>query len=342
MNEHQRLMGYTTSNGIQYIILHIKKYNLLMKTFISSDLKFYQKAMISFDFAWSVFRYGVGINDYFQYNFYRRKAVDRKSFIVARNRKQIIKIFNGSIKQPDFDDKCRFNKIFNNYLGRSWIDLDECSEKEFNEFVMKNDTFMAKIKEGSGGNGIELISADGHDLSKLYKECKRKHIIAEEIIHQHKEMGKFNPKSVNTLRVITLVLPNNEVKIMDAVFRCGNGEKCTDNFHHFGMAAIIDPETGVVITPAVDKLNRKFYIHPKSHEQIIGFNIPFWNQVVDVVKKAAMVRKNVKFVGWDIAIKDSGEICIVEGNCTADPDITQMPDQVGKWYKYKKVLEEVK
>ena len=37
-------------------------------------------------------------------------------------------------------------------------------------------------------------------------------------------------------------------------------------------------------------------------------------------------------------MQENGKICIIEGNCTADPDITQMPDQVGKWPKYKKEL----
>ncbi|RHV38121.1 hypothetical protein DXB59_02550 [Ruminococcus sp. OM05-10BH] len=340
MSENQKLMGYTKSKGIQYFILHIKKYNLLMKTFISPNLKIYEKSAITIDFIWSVIRYGVGINDYFQYNFYRRKSIDRKSFIVARNRKYIIRTCNGAVKQADFDDKCRFNKIFNDFLGRKWLDLDKSSEEEFEKFVKENATFMTKIKDGSGGNGIEVISTNEKNLSKLYKECKRKHVIVEELIHQHKEMGKFNPESVNTLRVITLVT-SKEVKVMDAVFRCGNGEKCTDNFHHFGLAAIIDPETGIVVTPAVDKLNQKFYIHPRTKEQIIGFKIPYWEQIVDTVKKAAMVRKNIKFIGWDIAIKEDGNICIIEGNCAADPDITQMPDQIGKWEKYYNALGKI-
>ena len=36
----------------------------------------------------------------------------------------------------------------------------------------------------------------------------------------------------------------------------------------------------------------------------------------------------------------NGRICIIEGNCTADPDITQMPDQIGKWPKYREVIFE--
>ena len=90
MSDKQKLIGYTKSKGLEYVLLHIKKYILLMKTYISPNLNCIQKFGITIDFLWSVARYGVGINDYFQYNFYRRRAIDRKNFIVARNRMQII------------------------------------------------------------------------------------------------------------------------------------------------------------------------------------------------------------------------------------------------------------
>ena len=267
-------------------------------------------------------------------DFEKEKALIKQEFEAKRS--ALLDKLNQDASKYNFQVKAAQNGIYMMpvFEGRA------IEEEEFEKFVKENATFMTKIKDGSGGNGIEVISTNEKNLSKLYKECKRKHVIVEELIHQHKEMGKFNPESVNTLRVITLVT-SKEVKVMDAVFRCGNGEKCTDNFHHFGLAAIIDPETGIVVTPAVDKLNQKFYIHPRTKEQIIGFKIPYWEQIVDTVKKAAMVRKNIKFIGWDIAIKEDGNICIIEGNCAADPDITQMPDQIGKWEKYYNALGKI-
>mgnify|MGYP002246988329 CR=1 FL=1 len=81
---------------------------------------------------------------------------------------------------------------------------------------------------------------------------------------------------MNTLRIITLVTQKESSN--GCSFRCGNGEKCTDNFHHFGLAAIIDIQTGIVVTPAIDKLNQKYYIHPRTKEQIVGFKIPSWTK----------------------------------------------------------------
>lgn len=339
MNERQEIMGYTDSRGAAYLLLHLKKYHLLMKTFVSPNLNLFRKIRITVDFLGCIVKYGVGINDYFQYHFYKRKAIDRATFIVARNRRKMIKKCNGTVKHEEFDDKCKFNQIFQDYIARDWLDMDIASFDEFQAFAFKHQTFMSKMKNGSGGNGICLVTAEG-ELRKLYEEMKTRHVMVEEVLIQHPEMSRFNPASVNTLRVITLVSKDG-VKVMNAVFRCGNGEGCTDNFHHFGLAALIDVKTGIVVTPAIDKLNQKYYIHPKSKAQIIGFKIPNWNQVLERAKSAAMVQKDVRFVGWDMVILENGEVSIIEGNCAADPDILQMPDQIGKWPLYKEAVSKI-
>lgn len=39
--------------------------------------------------------------------------------------------------------------------------------------------------------------------------------------------------------------------------------------------------------------------------------------------------------------KSSGEIVLIEGNPGADPDVTQIEDQVGKWPLYEPLLLEI-
>lgn len=336
-DKNQELTGYNNSKGLQYINIHLKKYNLLMKTFFPQNLNPLKKFIVTIDFVLCALKYGSGINDYFQYNFYRRRANDRKTFIVGRKWIKLVKICNGTIKQSDFDDKSRFNSIFRDYIGRAWIDIDKSSKKQYQEFIEKYPNSMYKVKNGSGGNGIGICD-ELFRKKHSYEELKNKHLILEEIIEQNKELAEFNPSSVNTLRVVTIV-SKDKVNLMNAVFRMGNGRGRTDNFHHYGLAALIDCESGVVISPAVDKKNNKYYFHPLSGKQIIGYHIPHWSEVVTTVKKAARVRANVRYVGWDITLDKNNKVCIIEGNCASDPDITQMPDQIGKWPYYKKMLK---
>lgn len=340
-NHTQKITGYNSSRGFEYITDHFKKYNLLQKYFIEEDAGLLKKTYIIFDFIWCVLRYGCGINDYFQYKFFYKKSFDRKKFIVARKWKKIVITCNGKLKVEEFDDKSIFYQNYSEFLGRDWIDLSKAEYEEFREFVVKYPVSMYKIKDGSGGNGIGILDYNAiSDLEQKYLELRAMNVILEELIIQNHEMSDFNPSSVNTLRVVT-INTGKTIEIMNAVFRCGNGKGCTDNFHHLGLAALIDIDTGIVYTQAIDKKNNRYIFHPRSNKQIVGFKIPYWKNVLETVKRAADVNKNIRYVGWDIAIKNDGTICIIEGNSASDPDVVQMPDQIGKLPFYSKVLDKL-
>lgn len=338
-NRFQKIMGYNNSKGLDYIKVHLRKYDILMKTFVSPNLNPIQKLWISLDFMGCVLKYGAGINDYFQYNFYKRKASERKNFIVGRKWHYIIKKCNGTSKQEKFDNKVTFNKLYNNFLGRDWLDTEECTFEEFESFVNSHSGIMSKIKDGSGGNGIGIYNR-GDNLHEDFENLRNQKVMLEEIIVQHSGMAEFNPECVNTMRIVT-IRNGNRVYVMNAVFRCGNGEGCTDNFHHFGIAALIDVKTGIVSTSGVDKNNHRYVIHPRTKKKIVGFEIPYWDKIIRTVTAASKITPEVRYVGWDVAIQQDGRICIIEGNCASDPDITQMPDQTGKWRMYKKILDKL-
>ena len=50
------------------------------------------------------------------------------------------------------------------------------------------------------------------------------------------------------------------------------------------------------------------------------------------------MRKDVRYVGWDVVYTENEDFIIIEGNSASDPDITQIPDLIGKWPLYKKFI----
>ncbi len=110
-----------------------------------------------------------------------------------------------------------------------------------------------------------------HPLIKYGESSKRKKALLEECITQHHELSEFNPTSVNTLRIVTVLCPDNNVKIMTADLRLGRKGKVADNFHHNGIASLIDVDTGIIYTMGIDKNRRRYIVHPDSKKQIIGF-----------------------------------------------------------------------
>ena len=45
-NHTQKITGYNSSRGIEYINVHLKKYNLLQKYFIEENIGFFKKFYI--------------------------------------------------------------------------------------------------------------------------------------------------------------------------------------------------------------------------------------------------------------------------------------------------------
>lgn len=186
-----------------------------------------------------------------------------------------------------------------------------------------------------------LETGKGMDTEAVYKRLISEKAIVEEVVSQHNEIADFNGSSVNTLRIVTMLCADDTVKIMAAVIRLGRAGQIVDNFHNYGIVALIDSETGVIKTTGVDRDFKRYVVHPDSGKVIPGFKIPSWNNIVSAIKKAAHYIPTVRYVGWDIAVGKNGEVIMIEGNKSADHDVTQVADQIGKWSKYKPIIEEL-
>lgn len=309
---------------------------------ISSDITYLGKIGIAADFLWEKFRYDIELIDYIQYQFYFKKRKERDKFITHGKLIKIIKICNAPDSRKYFDQKPLFNKHFDKYLGREWCDMSSCDKKQMLEFLRGKHKIFAKCPDGMFGRGIEVIDIDEiKDVDEFYQLGKKNKLLLEEVLTQHQELAEFNSTSVNSLRVVTLICADGTVRVMAGVLRIGRKGKIADNFHHKGIAALIDVETGIVSTVGVDREWNRYVQHPDSKKTIVGFKIPKWEQITETVCKAAMLHPEVRYVGWDVTIKENGQIVLIEGNPGADPDVTQIEDQIGKWSLYEPLIKEI-
>lgn len=109
------------------------------------------------------------------------------------------------------------------------------------------------------------------------------------------------------------------------------------NFSSGGLACSVDIETGIIITPLMNKQFAPFFYHLITNKKIIGLEIPFWNIVKSEVKEMACLLPNNNYVGWDIAIT-SDSIKVIEANNEPAHSIIQQFDQIGKYQYIKSIL----
>ena len=159
----------------------------------------------------------------------------------------------------------------------------------------------------------------------LYNYLYNKNLVlVEEVVIQCSEMNKLYPYAINTVRIITVNRYDNKQLVVAAYQRTGNHGYIVDNHNGGGMVVPINEKTGVIEYPAVDKLKNIYYKHPMTNTDIVGFKVPKYKEAVKLALKASKVVKEIRYVGWDIAITDKGPV-IIEGNEYPGHDIYQLP-----------------
>ena len=284
-------------------------------------------------------KYQAGYYDYQEFEFYLLNDEERKTYLTRGKNNEIIRKYNNKEKSELFDDKIKFNDLFKDFLKRDYIYLDGQNIDEFIKFIGKEKTVIAKPVDGEGGHGVEKLTINKNNVKEIYEQLvTNNQKLVEELIIQHKDMGKVYDKSVNTLRMFTFV-KDGKAYFLQAILKFGNGGVC-DNFSSGGMYTFTD-DNGVVIAPAIDQADNYFDEHPISKEKIMGFQVPLFEDAVDLVKKAALVVPDMAYVGWDVAISEKGAV-LVEGNWF--PGVFQMKpsfkkDKRGILPKYRKYMD---
>jgi len=327
-------------NKIDYLRKHFSE---ILHVYIGNKINIISKYFYLLDWLFAFLLHGASINDYFAYGFYKTRYNGRREFITYRQHKKIQNKCNKIIEDRQLcRDKVKFNNCFNNYLGRQWLDIDHCTFDEFKDFVSSVDSIFVKDNNGFCGRNIEVYKSEDVQLQELYMKLKgddkHKYIIEEKLL-QTGELAEFHPWSVNTIRIVTIYDDRSDVvHFMKANLRIGNKKNKLDNFHHEGIAAHIDIDTGVITSLGYDKYNNTYINHPVTNKQIVGFVVPYWQKCKQHVEDIARLFTTVRYVGWDIVLQDNGSFLLIEANDNADHDIQQLHNG-GLWKQYRKIMQ---
>ncbi len=204
------------------------------------------------------------------------------------------------------------------------------SDMEVDEILnqITDERVFIKRYRGGAGSGISIAvrKEDGLFLdngqrltaSAIRDRFSDSNYIFEKQIVQEKTLARFNPDSVNTIRILTY----KNKPISAAVRFGGKGDYC-DNISKGGMAVSINLETGELGEYGMRMYDiEHYYEHPYSHLKFKGVTIPNWNLIIECVNKALSVLPYYNSIGFDIATTNDGPI-IVEINSGAGINLSQ-------------------
>lgn len=257
--------------------------------------------------------YGCRCYQYSDMGFYRLPSYERARVLTSGHLKKASKL-NDAGKTHFFECKSEFNKYFDEFIRRGWLDCRTASADQIASFLSQYQVVIVKPNDGEAGMSVQKIDSYQVDVAACAQSLAGKNMVMEECVVLHPAL-RFGSKSVNTIRVATMVDREGNGHILKASFRCGIGDTVVDNWSAGGVAYPVNIEYGHIESYGfqTDQMEVPVYVHPGTETFMPGQEIPFWEDVKTMVLKACRVIPSVRYVGWDVAVTSNGPL-LIEGN----------------------------
>jgi hypothetical protein len=187
--------------------------------------------------------------------------------------------------------------------------------------------------------------SDERLLSDLFQKVAQSSYLFQETVKQHPEMNRLNESCLNTLRLDTFIDLDGKIEIISAYLRSSMVNNYIDNITSGGCGILIDMATGrldqfayMSLKDGGISLQSK---HPVTQTKFSDFIIPHFEEAKKLVIKVAGYVPDLRLIGWDVAISESGPV-LIEGNSDYDMAGTDWACKGARSNPvFKKVLEEV-
>ena len=320
----------------QYLAYYFKKldwakFNKFFK-YVKSEKKWSAFYLFK-DALKCVYQYNIGLMDYFIFRFYDKNNSERNMWVGTGFKYEYDLIMNPKTTRHLLANKIDFYEAYKPFVKHATCTLNDIHKNNvLAQKVLENPTGKIVIKDSLGQCGwdVEILNGKDFNHSSLSKYMKAKGFnLAEEFIIQHQELSRLSDSGVNTVRVITQVNKKSEVEILGARLRVSVNNH-VDNLASGNIAAAIDLKTGKVNGPGIysDITKENVPVHPVSGIILNGFQIPHWEEIIDMAKAAALHRPENKSIGWDVVITETGPE-LLEGNHNWCKILWQLPVNKG-------------
>lgn len=321
---------------------------------------------------WGSLRYGLLPKSYYNYRLYEdRSPLRKKARAYVSDRSYFSKL--GLVNSRN--NVLLSNKwVFHNYFDQYDLPLPKCWGyfhkhggiwKETGEIFGFEDLsaifarmagHQVVIKPIRGSSGARIVVADiiskgegiflavrgkEQPLAEFAPTFQKHDYIIEERLPQHPALNKVYPGAVNTVRINTLYASPGVI-FWGAIIKLGTGGAEIDNWGKGSLCVGIDLETGKMSGGSRDifyskKITPPFTRHPDTGFEFSGVALPYWQELKEIVAKAANLAPLLPYIAWDVALTPEGP-CIIEGNGRSDLSMVQVhgglrnPESI-KWWR---------
>ncbi|WP_292836578.1 sugar-transfer associated ATP-grasp domain-containing protein [Microbacterium sp.] len=265
------------------------------------------------DMLWSAGVKRVGFNDYLEFDFAILSREERATWVTSPLALELSKKFDDPEFVHVFHHKIEFNRVFDRFLGREWLDLETADAEALHAFADRHPVVIGKVPVSKSGFGVSRYDTSAvTDWEALYAELLAKgEVLVEERITQHPALEAIAPGTANTTRVTTFVKDDGTVEIINMAQKFGRGQVSDQGA--FGGFYTALHEDGRAMGMGYDIHGELFETHPDTGARIADFRLPMMDEMRALIAEVALVVPQVRYVGWDIVATATGPV-LVEGN----------------------------
>lgn len=242
------------------------------------------------------------------YYFVERKFINFE-YLRAFTDKNYYSVLFPNVKQPTVVIKKICGYYYKNDFER--ISLDEavslCEAAYEKGIVIK-----PSIHSWGGRNIVFLRKGDkSKEQLKQFLIDFGNNYVVQEIFKQHPDLAKIHSESVNTMRIITMLL-NGKVEVLSACLRMGVGKSQVDNFSQGGVGCGIEA-SGRLKPVGYDRYGKKVLVHPDGFK-FENCVVPSFDKVIETIKTAQMRVPQFGVASWDFTVDEMGDPVFIEYN----------------------------
>lgn len=282
---------------------------------ISNTLNSTQMSQLISDIKRANSELKISPKEYFLYDFKDLPMETRKTFVSTEEYKNTL---HNCVKNEIIDvykNKYKCYKHLQEFYKRDIISVNSFDDyEEFCKFTKKHKKYIVKNESGTLGNHISVVNIGSSDSTRnlFFHALSYGGCVVEEYIEQDETMSKFNDSTVNTIR-LTTVFAKNEVRFLFAFLKTGMKNSIVDNGNQGGILALIDVETGAIVSDGYNEEMEQFTEHPDTNLIFKGYQIPKWDELLKFASQIVSHTEGITVIGWDFALTGDGWL-VVEAN----------------------------
>ena len=277
-------------------------------------------------------RYNIAPLEWYQFGFASLAPEQKATWAGTGTMYEFQRLANPQVQREILNDKRAFHRAYREFCRHGLWSLQDLQQdpRLVDRILAEHKKLVFKDATGNCGTSVRILLTSELKAPNLTRwMAGNGYDMVESFIQQHPDLQALSPSGVNTVRIFTLIDEKGAYRVLGCRLRI-SVNCAVDNLAAGNLAAPIDEQTGLINGPGVysDITRKPETVHPVTGVSIEGFQIPFWQETLEMIEKASRLHSQNRSIGWDVAITAEGP-GLIEGNHDWCKLVWQLPVRRG-------------